>query len=105
MDEETLKAKMEILADLIYQREQLEEKFKKDNKVLLDRIEEKKAEIKPEILSRKETVQSDKLTVQYRKGSVKWQTGWLEGYSVGHPEILKYRKETDPTVAFVLRED
>lgn len=79
--------------------------FDDEHKDVTDRIEDMKKVIGDAVKELKESIKGDTIEVRYRKGAVKWQTSWLEGYSVDHPEILKYRTEGKPTVAFVLRDE
>lgn len=105
MTKEELNEKMQLLAQLMYGLEQAQLSFDFEHRVETEKIKALKAELKEEVLKAKETLKSEGLEVQYRKGAVKWQTSWLDGYSIDHPEIVKYRSEGKPTVAFVLRED
>lgn len=105
MTNEELKTKMDELGKLMHGMDEEQLKFDAKFRKVTERIGELKDELKDEILSRKETVESECLKAQYRKGAVKWQTNWLEGYSLDHPEIMKFRSEGKPTVAFSLRED
>ena len=105
MTNEELKAKMDELGKLMHGMENTQLEFDHKYKNVTERIAKLKDELKDEILSRKETVESECLKAQYRKAAVKWQTNWLEGYSLDHPEIRKFRSEGKPTVAFLLRED
>ena len=105
MNEAELKAKMDELGRAMYEMENKQLEFDYSVRELSQKIDDLKDEIRPEILVREESVEADVMKVQYRKGAVKWDTKWLDGYSVDHPEIEKYRRVGQPTVAFVLRSD
>ena len=105
MTKEELKEKMDVLGQLLYDYDQEVQKFDKAHAEMMDRITDLKEEIKTEVLNGKESVMSEKLKVQFRNGAVKWKTDWLEGYSLNHPEILKYRSTGKPTVAFSMRDE
>lgn len=105
MNSDELTAKMDELGKLMHEMEEALLDFDFQHQDQVERIDALKAELKPEILALKESVMSECLKAQYRKGAVKWETKWLDGYSLDHPEILKFRTEGKPTVAFVLRED
>ena len=105
MNDELLKAKIHELGCAAHEYEDRQLQFDLENRELVAKIADLKDEIKAEILERKESVEADVMKVQYRKGAVKWDTKWLEGYSIDHPEILKYKTAQKPTVAFVLKDD
>lgn len=105
MNEEQLKEKMDQLGRLLHQYEEKQLQFDLENSQLALEIAELKDQIKPEIMERKSSVKSQCLEAKYRKGAVRWETKWLDGYSIDHPELLKYRKEYPPTVAFVLPDE
>lgn len=104
MTEIELKQKMKILSSLLKTLKLKEAEFEKQNHDLVKDIENLKAELKEEILKRQESVKTEVLNISYRNGSVKWDTKWLDGFAIEHPEFKlgKYRKVSDPTVAFYL---
>ena len=99
-----LKQNMIILSRLLKEMKLKEAEFEKENRDLAERIENLKTEVKEEILKRQDTVRIPLLTATYRKGAVKWDTKWLDGFAIEHPEyqLGRYRKVGDPTVAFSL---
>lgn len=105
MTELELIQKMDELGRAMHELEERQLEFDHQNRDLEHRIAELKDELKPVFMEKKESMKSQCLEVRYRKGAVKWATNWLDGYSIDHPEILHFRKEGAPTVAFVLRED
>ena len=95
-----IKTKTDELGQLMHEMEEKQLQFDMQTKDLNESIDKLKEELKEVFLQRKESMTSERLLVTYRKGAVKWETKWLEGYSLDHPEILKYRKMGNPTVAF-----
>ncbi len=102
MTEQELIAKMDDLGRMLNEAEEKQLAFDLENKELFGNIEELKAELKDIFLERKESMKSQCLEVQYRKGAVKWDTKWLDGFAIDHPEynLGQYRKIGKPTVAF-----
>ena len=56
-------------------------------------------EIKELVKAGAVTVKSAFLMAVYAKGRVSWDPKSLDGYAIGHPEILNFRKEGDPSVS------
>ena len=105
MTEQELIQKMDELGRAMHELEDKQLEFDMQNRDLVHRIAELKDQLKPVFYEKKESMKSQCLEVRYRKAAVKWGTKWLDGYSVDHPEILHFRKEGAPTIAFVLREE
>lgn len=105
MTEGELMERMEYLGYMIHEKEQKELAFQEENREFFDEIEERKEQIRKEILARKVGADCRTLKVTYRKGAVRWDTKWLDGYSTAHPEILKYRRVGEPSVGFTLKPD
>lgn len=105
MTNEELEEKMDELGKLIHGMEKEQLLFDMKFRNVTERIAELKDELKQEFLARKKGLKSQCLEVRYRKGAVKWETKWLDGYSLDHPEIAKFRKVGEPTVAFVTRNE
>lgn len=57
------------------------------------------AEIKAAVLAHGATVKGERLQAVWAKGRVSWDTKALDGYAAGHPEIVPFRKEGDPSVS------
>ncbi len=105
MTDGELEERMTYLGYMMHEKELKEEQFLLDNKDFFQEIEDRKEEIRKEILARKTNADSRTLKVTYRKGAVRWDTKWLDGYSLDHPEINKYRKQGEPSVSFSLKPD
>jgi hypothetical protein len=56
------------------------------------------AEIKTAVIAAGATVKGAHLQAVWTKGRVSWDTKALEGYAAGHPEVLPFRKEGEPSV-------
>jgi len=98
---------MDELGKAMRKYEDAQLQFDLENRELVETIATLKDAIRPAILKGKETVKSQCLEARYRKGAVKWNTSWIDGFAIEHPEyeLGKYRKVGEPTVAFVLRSD
>jgi len=100
-----LEERMEYLGYMMHEKEEMEMAFLQEHKEFFDEIEERKEQIRKEILAREANADSRTLKVTYRKGAIRWDTKWLDGYSLDHPEILKYKKQGEPSVGFSLKPD
>jgi hypothetical protein len=60
------------------------------------------AEIKNDVLLRGESVRNENFLATYSKGRVSWDSEGIGEYALAHPEILKFRKEGQPTVSLRL---
>lgn len=105
MTKEELDSKMDRLGKLIYDREMAEENLRNERAEKFAEEEALREEIKAAILNEGESAESRRLKAVYKKASVKWDTKWLDGYSIDHPEIEKFRKVGKPTVAFILKDE
>jgi hypothetical protein len=56
-------------------------------------------EIREEVGKVGSTVKGNFFMAVYAKGRVSWDPKSLDGYAVGHPEILSFRKEGQPSVS------
>ena len=102
MNETELTNKMESLAGLMASMEEKKAEFERQTKATTDLIESLKAELRTEFLARKESFSSAHLVVSYRKGAVRWDSAGLKSYAKEHPELNRYQKVGEPTVAFSL---
>ena len=57
------------------------------------------AEIKNDVLLGGESVMTDAYQALYIKGRVTWDTRGMERYADAHPEVLRFRKQGDPSVS------
>lgn len=102
MTETELVQKMNMLGGLMQDLADQKAVFEEQTKDLTDLIEDLKTELKEEFLNRKESMTCKHLVAQYRKGATRWDSVGLNRYLKHHPELEKYRKVGDPTVAFFL---
>ena len=105
MTETELKEKMDELGRAMHELEERQMMFSMQNQDLNHKIEDLKEELRPVFLAMQTGKKSQCLEVRYRKAAVKWKTNWLEGYSIDHPELRKYRSEGEPTIAFIVRDE
>ena len=57
------------------------------------------SEVKNMVIEVGSSVKATSLHAVYAKGRVSWDPKSLDGYAVGHPEILNFRKEGEPSVS------
>ncbi len=57
------------------------------------------AEVKDMVIQTGASIKGNNLHAVYAKGRVSWDAKGLDGYAVGHPEILYMRKEGEPSVS------
>ena len=73
---------------------------------VLDAAEENatalEAEIKNDVLLRGESLRAGIYQAIYMKGRVSWDGRGIDEYARSHPELLKFRKEGQPSVALRL---
>lgn len=105
MTEEELKEKMDELGQALYEYELLEREFDYQNKDLIIKISKLKDQLRPVFLEKKTNMRSEKLDVIYRKGAMRWDSKSLTGLIKDYPWLANCRKEMEPTVAFMRREE
>jgi hypothetical protein len=57
------------------------------------------AEVKNMVIEAGSSIKAKNLQAVYAKGRVSWDPKSLDGYAIGHPEILNFRKEGEPSVS------
>jgi hypothetical protein len=57
------------------------------------------AEIKNDVLLRGESVRNEQFQATYTRGRVSWDNEGIVKYAESHPDVLKFRKEGQPTVS------
>ena len=105
MNNEELKSKIDMLGQMMFDLQTAQEAFDKAHEAESTAIEKLKNEIKAEVMNLGQTVETLKLKVEFRRGSTRWDTKFLEGYVLNHPELLRYKLEGKPTVAFKLKDE
>ena len=98
---------MDRLGQLMYDWEESFRKLEDEHRAELDEIEKLKDILGKEIMLDKASDTSEKLEIKYSKGRVTWNTKWIEGFAMGHPEynLEQYKSIGKPYVSFRLRED
>jgi len=56
-------------------------------------------EVKDAVLAHGYSIKGKYLHAVWAKGRVSWDTKALDGYAAGHPEIVQFRKEGEPSVS------
>lgn len=104
MTKEELMNKIDTLGQLMYDMQELEQMFQEAHEAEYKAIDALKQEIRTEVIDLGQTVETLKCKVEFRRGSTRWDTKFLEGYVLNHPELNRYRLEGRPTVAFKLKD-
>lgn len=105
MDEKALKAKIDELAQRMFDMKELERRFDEEHAAEIEAINKLQKEVKEAVVELGHTMETFKMKVEFRRGSTRWDTKFLEGYVLNHPELLKYKLEGKPTVAFKLKDE
>lgn len=97
MDYET--RRIEVLAKVQDELDALEAEFKP----ALDAAEENaaslEAEIKNDVLLRAESLRGSHFQAVYSRGRVSWDSTGMNEYARDHPDVLKFRRESQPSVS------
>jgi hypothetical protein len=89
----------EILAKVKDELDALDVEFAPLLSTVNERVTGLESEIKAFVASLGESVKGSRLHAVYSKPRVSWDTKKLDGYAAGHPEILAFRKEGEPSVS------
>lgn len=73
--------------------------YKADEEALHSKIVELDLSIRTGVLNLGASVKGNKLHAIWNKGRVSWDPKALEGYAAGHPEIMPFRSEGQPSVS------
>lgn len=88
----------EILKKVQDELDALDEEFKPLLNVSELRIEELEEEIKQLVLKHGATVKSARVQAVYYKGRVSWDNASLDRYAASHPDVLRFRKQGEPSI-------
>lgn len=88
----------DVYAAIAIRKNEIEIEFAGKSEAVDDNIRKLTEEIKAEVKTLGTTVKSDHFQAVYVKGRVTWDTSKMDGYAVGHPEVLFMRKEGEPSV-------
>jgi len=97
MDYESRRA--EVLKKVQDELDALEVEFKPALEAAEENAASLEAEIRNDILLRGESLRSSAYHAIYVKGRVSWDTSGLNEYARDHPDVLRYRKESQPSVS------
>jgi hypothetical protein len=90
----------QVLSPEIKKRlEEIDAEFAEKDEGAAANIEALEGEIKQDTLTLGETVKAAGFQAVWTKGRVTWDSKGLSAFSEGHPEILQYRKEGEPSVS------
>ena len=89
----------EILKPVQHELNALTEEITPKIGVAIERVKALEEEIKASVLELGETVRGDSLLAAYNPGKVTWDTKAMLGYSVGHQEVLQFKRVGKPFVS------
>jgi hypothetical protein len=89
----------DVYAAIEQRRRDIEAEFAGKSEAVDDNIRKLTEEIKNDIRTVGHSVKGSNYQGVYVSGRVTWDNKGLDGYAVGHPEILYMRKEGDPSVS------
>ena len=93
-----VEAKTKDIYNAIAQRKaEIEVEFSGKAEAVDENIKKLTEEIKSDVLTMGVSVKGKYYQGIYVKGRVTWDTSKMDGYAVGHPEVLFMRKEGDPS--------
>lgn len=78
---------------------EIEAEFSGRMNAVSDNISSLESDIKTAVVTLGNSVKGNDIQAVYVKGRISWDPKSLDGYAVGHPEILHFRKEGDPSVS------
>ncbi len=93
------KRKAIITPEIQAQLDELDEEFDPLLEQALANVKSLAEDIKVAVIATGATVKGDLVQAIYTKGRVSWDTKALDGYAAGHPEIIQFRKEGEPSVS------
>jgi len=88
-----------IPAEIQAQLDDLDDEWESARTMCQAGVDELTAEIKADVIQAGATVKGDTMMAVWTKGRVSWDSKALDGYAAGHPEIVPFRKEGEPSVS------
>jgi hypothetical protein len=88
----------DVYKAIAQRKAEIEAEFAGKAEAVDDNIRKLTEEIKAEVKTLGTSVKADHFHAVYVKGRITWDTSKMDGYAVGHPEVLFMRKEGDPSV-------
>ena len=68
-----------------------------------ENIDALEAEIKADVLTRGETIKGSRLMAVWSKGRVTWDNAALQSYMLTHPEVERFRRQSEPSISIRVR--
>ena len=94
-DKETLK-KTQIPLDIQVKLEEIDIEFSPQEEALQKDIKKKRDFLQKELKKFGKPIKSKFYSYSYEDGEPVWDTSFLDGYALNHPEILHWRSEGKP---------
>jgi hypothetical protein len=95
----SVEAQTKDVFDALAQRKaEIEAEFAGKSEAVDENIKKLTEEIKAEVKTLGHSVKGDHYQGVYMNGRITWDTKAMDGYAVGHPEVLFMRKEGEPSV-------
>lgn len=78
---------------------EIDEEFFGDEQSIAEEIDRLEGQVKAEVAKLGETVKGKMVQAVWTKGRVSWDTKALDGFAAAYPDLLKFRKEGEPSVS------
>ena len=88
----------DVYKAIAQRKAEIEAEFAGKSEAVDENIRKLTEEIKAEVKELGSSVKADHFQAVYVKGRITWDTSKMDGYAVGHPEVLFMRKEGEPSV-------
>jgi phage host-nuclease inhibitor protein Gam len=103
VQKETIRTEVESATRGVYtalaaRKAEIEAEFAGKSEAVDENIKKLTEEIKAEVKTLGHSVKGDHYQGVYMNGRITWDTKAMDGYAVGHPEVLFMRKEGEPSV-------
>jgi hypothetical protein len=89
----------ELLKDIQAELDALDAELKPVLEAAEENVLSLENEIRTDVLLHGESVQGGSIRAVYTKGRTSWDSNGIEKYASAHPEVLKFRKQGEPTVS------
>jgi len=98
LSDQAIAQTVDVYKAIAQRKAEIEAEFSGKSEAVDDNIRKLTEEIKAEVKALGATVKADHFQAVYVKGRVIWDASKMDGYAVGHPEVLFMRKEGEPSV-------
>ena len=78
---------------------EIDKRYQADFELIQEKVKETDGYIRQSVLELGASIKGSRLHAVWTKGRVSWDTRALDGYAAGHPEIVGFRKEGQPTIS------